>query len=623
MGSKHILLIDDTLEFSAGLERLLNSMGHLTRSCSDLEQAKQMVSTQDFDLIFVDCFMPMHDGFQVSKELAKILKAKKSETKMIMMSGIIVDEKSQKEALSKSYISHFLVKPISKDRLEECVGTVKASPQNSSFFCKLSQIEKAQDLESLLNAKKKINGIELAFLVTAISKFELSCNIDISDSETAKSFSISIHSGSLDRITSSEYSNALGELLVRLGYLSNDDLSSYINSPEFKTNQTPIGLALTNLNLLSPHAVPIALQQQIRNRLSDLFIIKKFDFTFSALAPKPSDGFCSLDLYDLRVASSNFLKSEKADSFLSDIAPCIKSVTLAESKTEKVASGTTLPELNSGTYSNEDLKIIMSNIVLEVLIVEPIDFSEENSVTLAKQHILDMISNIQFRAKSGNPYDLLDITVRGSSDQKISKAYQEIAKVLHPDKVSKVLDKKDLSLADATFNRVSEAFNLIKTADNRKTYESAQKNHSTQIKLHCNNILEAAKSLLSRGEYTKAFESLNTKEMHEHEPNEFGLYLLWSAIKTKNTVSLKKTVSNIFEEEKKDLSNEALYFYLKGLHALENGDNGGFTKYISQSLKADPKFLPARREIQIAKNKVAQQKSASAKASWFSFKKSS
>ncbi|MGH1467888.1 MAG: response regulator [Bdellovibrionales bacterium] len=625
MSTLNILIVDDSAEFTSGIKRLINSMGHTTTICFEPDQAKRMINQHIFDLALIDCFMPTTDGFTLAGELNTMIKEQGHPTKIILMSGILVDEASKKEAHSYPYVEDYLLKPLSKELLLKVFSNY-IPEENSSVLTELLQQDlNTSDINDILTSATKIDGYELCYLLPLLSNNELSYKINLTDSATGNSFSINLRSGFLSSISSSEYNNSLGELLVGLGYLTREDLSSYLNSEAFKTSKVPIGRALVNLNLLSPHAVPVALKQQSLNRLDDLLLLDDLSVSFEQQGNEVGyDHSTSLNQYDIKKEARIWIESKlskpakkKLKANFSDLK-FQKNPVLFGNGFEKEELDSIL-DTDSTKYTDVDIATLFSHLVegnIEAAKTTNTSFSVE------KQALLKKIESLKLKLKQNNPYSLLGVDPEDVSDQKISKSYQNLAKELHPDKINSILADSELEDAQTIFTEVTKAFNLIKTSDNRTTYESFKKNQGTQEKLQCNNTLEASKILLNKGEYSKAYEVLNTPPMHTNHPKEFGLYFLWAAIKSGNFKEIESKYSPLLNFEQKKLTNKALYYYIKAVKALEQNNLEEFQNFIQSSLKESPQFLPARRELQMAKGRTASPRRAASK-SWFSFKKSS
>jgi len=104
MNNLSVLIVDDSADFANGLKRIFESMGWSAQTAENQENAKYLFSADAFDLVLVDCFIPGADGFTISNELSKLNDETKGSSIFFLMSGILVDDSSKKEALSYPHI---------------------------------------------------------------------------------------------------------------------------------------------------------------------------------------------------------------------------------------------------------------------------------------------------------------------------------------------------------------------------------------------------------------------------------------------------------------------------------------------------------------------------------------
>lgn len=67
----HILVVDDDPVCLKVTQRLLTKLGHKVKVCSQSESVEELVKTEQFDLIFMDCQMPELDGYEASRLLRR------------------------------------------------------------------------------------------------------------------------------------------------------------------------------------------------------------------------------------------------------------------------------------------------------------------------------------------------------------------------------------------------------------------------------------------------------------------------------------------------------------------------------------------------------------------------
>ena len=629
MKNLSVLIVDDSTDFSSSLKRVFENMGWEADTAAEEEQASKLFKEKSHDLVLVDCFMPGTDGFTISKNLSDIKEQNKLDSIFFLMSGILIDASSKKEALSYSHIQGFVSKPIDSTKFQNDLNKFFPSDQASPikiFTNKNLKMHSA--LEELKNITS-VQNYESVFILKQLSEQEFSGTVKF----TTDSFEtlVSFYNGQITSVFNSNFEDSLGEILVKMGYLTRDNLSLYISSEDFKDPNLRIGEALIKRNYISPHSIPIALKEQKKLRIQKILSDDgSFDFSVEEDADYEGSLESSLNLHEVEQTLVNLIEDLPEKTFGVKLAKSLSDFNLelgsqqAESSTgpSKQEIQTLIESKNKGLpLDSKEIKVMTTLLLQRSLDLVSFADDLDNSSPSEKNLIRQRVQYLAQKVKLKSPYEILNLSSDSITDQKISKKYQSIAKELHPDKLSRILNAEEQEKASQIFAEFTKAFNSIKTAEARKAFESFKVNQNTQDQLNCNADLELAKQSLQSGEYTKALKILDTELMHKYQPNEFGLYFLWAALKNKDYV-LNRDANKILEKEMKDLKSEALYYYLKAVLAFKaSEDLESFEKFINLSLKADPQFLPSRRELQIVRSHL--QSTKKQKSSWFSFKKSS
>lgn len=107
----HLLIVDDEASTLASLSRAFRLAGHDATVCDNVSKALELVSANNFDLIFSDVVMPGKDGLTFLEEM----RAAGVNTPVVMMSGQAHIEMAVRA--TKLGAIDFLEKPISTDKL--------------------------------------------------------------------------------------------------------------------------------------------------------------------------------------------------------------------------------------------------------------------------------------------------------------------------------------------------------------------------------------------------------------------------------------------------------------------------------------------------------------------------
>jgi len=136
-----VLIVDDDAFNQLTLENLLGKLKYTTKSCFNGEQAIEEVIRREtqkdcgeycmnYMAIFMDCNMPIKDGFEATKEIQQYLREKGLERIPIIGLSAHSDEIGAPAAIAAG-MDYYLTKPTSKDQLERLLNQIQQ--QNSSM----------------------------------------------------------------------------------------------------------------------------------------------------------------------------------------------------------------------------------------------------------------------------------------------------------------------------------------------------------------------------------------------------------------------------------------------------------------------------------------------------------
>ncbi len=118
MSALKILVADDESIIGTMFKRELESKGHNVDVVLNGAEALKLVSSNGYDLVFMDIVMPGMDGIETSKEIKKIC----PELMVALMTGKIDRDTVNKEAEFVSAGGRvFLYKPFSEDEMNSVI----------------------------------------------------------------------------------------------------------------------------------------------------------------------------------------------------------------------------------------------------------------------------------------------------------------------------------------------------------------------------------------------------------------------------------------------------------------------------------------------------------------------
>lgn len=612
----NVLLVDDQAAFSKSSQRLLEDKGIHCETATSYESAlkKFQAAPHDFQLVLIDCVLPGQDGLTLSENLLDLADNYSSNTKVFLMSGILNKDALNASATLKSRVLAFIPKENFKEAFFEEVNKIfpekicEKKQDSASLLVSLST-----DLEQTLLylRQRSLPTYQLFYFLPLLSHLEFSGKLELV-LEDQNFYRIEFKSGAPTSIQSSSYTSSLGETLVGLGYLKEDYLSSYLESPEFKNENNPIGQGLVKKNLVSPHAIDLSLKVQIENRISEIFSSKEVTIKV---------------LDKANIESKSLLSSSALIENINDIIYKTKDPDFNRFIEELLPYDVldlNLSTTNGSIYTYSEQKVkdlfkarsLEKNLLLILFNKNIVTLQSKGQESLNRERVLQELQDLHINLSHKSPYTVFGINKNDATDQKISKIYHSIAKKYHPDKVGKVLKGEDLEFAQNTFALLTKSFNSIKTEENRKTYESLQANKASQEVAENNKIIQSVKRQLFSEMYEEAYKQLNTKKMKLNPPEDFPLYFAWTCIKL-GIPQIKSYIDANYDKigaSSDPLLSEYVLCLIDGLR----GNREARLKGLRDLLDQNPGFLPARREFKRTKTPVSENTNA-----FFRFKKTS
>jgi DNA-binding NtrC family response regulator len=126
MKGKKVLLVDDEVDFTAGLGKVLRRRGFEVETASDGMTAVVRIAKEPFDVIVLDVKMPGMDGLEVLAEIKRL----EREVRVILLTGHLSSTEEQ-EGLKEGVFA-YLFKPFPVLKLvsliQEAAGVENKDP---------------------------------------------------------------------------------------------------------------------------------------------------------------------------------------------------------------------------------------------------------------------------------------------------------------------------------------------------------------------------------------------------------------------------------------------------------------------------------------------------------------
>ena len=115
--ARNILIVDDESVVADVLQRILTKIGYTTMTDDSERSAIALFRKETFDLILLDIVMPGKNGFEIAKEIKRI----DPRQKIVMMTGMSLEDEKMKTVAETVKIDNFLPKPFSWEQIRDVV----------------------------------------------------------------------------------------------------------------------------------------------------------------------------------------------------------------------------------------------------------------------------------------------------------------------------------------------------------------------------------------------------------------------------------------------------------------------------------------------------------------------
>ena len=626
--TQNILIVDDDETFGKSIQRILSKKGFNARNVSSPEKALDCLTIQEAHGLVIDCMLPKMSGVELAE---KIMAQSTYPPIVFLMSGIFVDKQFIKDALHKTKAVSFLTKPF---KLEDFVNQFEKhfpsrsnedknlSDHISQFY--ISKNPKPEEvIQFLNNTSTHLNAFDLLWVFKLALESKLTGYLDISNSDKEQ-IRVSFQEGHVIGCQADSQESMMGILLVELGYLDHKDLGECLMMDD---SDKKIGEALVEMNMISPHAINLALKEQIIWRFREFIKNSQVEIKYTKADSRPSDIVINekdlnnffvdmIESMDSKWLQTHYLNMGSYQFKIENyMCPHFKKI-LEKSFAGQEYAGLE-KNLKEGMTINDilDKNMNLDGILLKTLhllnIFRQLYFQEQSTMidfSRKIKHLKKLYENLHKK----NMFERLGLSATAKEDD-IKTSYINMAKILHPDRLDPHSPTELIEITKKVFEKVQESYDNLKQADRREAYLKEMKNQKSQEHFQAEEHKENGKNLLLKGQYAAAAKELNKALEKNPQSSEIQILSVWSQIK--NTKSFSK---NFFEEMLKKLNkippafrNSPIYYHTRGLYYTMTQNKIKAEKYFQIALGMNHTFIDSRRELSLLRqNKSNENKSS-------------
>ena len=598
----HILVVEDDQTIGKALFEALKRRGYECKLVRTPDDAIQAIRMQEFNAVVVDCMLPKMNGIELTLKLKEICP---SELVTILISGIFKDRTFSKDAIFKTNASGFLIKPFAIDSLFTILDDAFSEKHNGGKEGWLALFSRKDiDLNTVqiaIDRFPNVHGFHLPWIYSLLIQTKYSGHLNIIGASGDVS-SVTFNNGQITQTQLHDKSSYFGVLLVEKGYAAPEDVDLILS----EKSHLRIGERLVGANAISPHAVQVILQEQMKIRLSKTIRDENMEIH---LVPddKPTSDEYPLGWKEFLNIAEDWMTSKFTPQWLQifysewmnfgiqNIAhPMVGTPISASSISEHLAT----EKNHHKFYKDLHFQLLQRASILA--------FSNE-SQKMSFDFQLQRLRYIAADIKNKNSFEVLGLTTKALS-REISRAYMDLAKIFHPDKIDPNAPQEIKVLSHEIFSSITTAHDTLKNPEAREKYLKKLEFGRTEEVFLADTLLEQGRNLIRQARFQEAAIVLNDVISMKNPAAEGQLLWLWATMKVgTNDIELLHSKILAIPPEGRHTS---LYFMVKGLfyRIIENREKA--EKNFKNAIALEPGLLEAKRELQNLKNMPAQAKSA-------------
>ena len=611
--SYNILIVDDDKTFGESVKQALTRTGFRAYHVTSPSDALSYIKLQDVHGLIIDCMLPKMNGLELVKQLSAHLNGSPP---ILLMSGIFKDKQFINSSVKKTGAIDFLTKPFNlEDLTRKMQDHFTGGESVGSELAPLVQLYLSRDMKvrkmiRLINSCEGLHNFDLPWVFSILSEAKVTghLNIACTNGDIA---GVGFLEGSIVQVNIKNEESLLGLLLVEQNFLDREDLDHAVN---MKEQTSRIGELLVKENFVSPHAIDIVLKEQITWRLKRLVADSQMELNFvTSDQVLPITKITSNDLQNYfsdtieSVVPGDWLRThylpltQNIVAFNKDnesrmqslkIIPFISRIFAAiEAPLDR---GTTIEELLGSHHEHEEtiLKAIHFLNISGCL-----KFTEvQKNANLS--HQIQRLQRLESELDNKNYFERLGVS-RSAKDSDIKKAYFDLAKVLHPDKLIEGTPEKVVELSRKVFEKIQVAYDTLKKEDRKQSYLNELEVGQAEKVMQADRILDKARANLLKGELSSTRKMINQVKELSPDSTEVKILSAWLDMKQRKNPSdsFINEIDRRLQQVPLQARDTAMYYHTRGLYCLLINDMERARKYFKTSLNMDSTFIDSKREL--------------------------
>jgi DNA-binding response OmpR family regulator len=607
----HILIIEDDPSLGTVLTQALARAGYAVKLAGRPSEAQKYFSLEKYHLLIVDCMLPKINGVDFVEQL-KMEYAQNFA--VIFISGVFKNSAFVKDALRRADAHQFLQKPF---ELTEFLSTVDSiftdtiEEEKDPLYEFLTDEKISMDkLHLVLQQTETVQGEDLALVYGFLVKARASGILNIVDKEGEAS-SVHFADGDIVEVNVQDKTSYFGILLIENGFTSAEDVQRNLSL----NDKQPIGLRLVKAHALSPHAINFVLSQQMSIRLSKTIQANSYNVNWTPSALRSADA--KISAVDFHGLLSDWIDSKISLEWLTrfylpwmnyQLFP-IENIKLFEQVKDSpmlricpeifkfACEGRTLSQvLEVSQHHQSEILSVLHFLLIEKLII----FKYRSKDVKDYSHMIAAIRKLLDGIEKKDHFEVLGLNQKARTKE-INRAYMDLIKVFHPDKLDKNAPKELVQLTNKVFSHITEAFKVLSEPERHDQYLRELSWGKAESVFENEDKIEKGVDLLGQGRYQDAYNHFNELYKSKTKRPDLPIYLCWALLKLpKGTYKDEDVTENATQLLKKvppEERHSAVFFLVKGLYYLHTKNREKAIVNLKNARTLDPSLTEAKREL--------------------------
>jgi CheY-like chemotaxis protein len=612
---KRILLVDDDPNISRFISESLRLRGYEVQCFARAEPALMALGDISFDLALLDILLPGTSGLQLCRQLRQ--HPATANLPVIMMTAFYKEADHIREARELYGATDYLLKPFSLQTLHGKIAELLGAPA-------------AAEAEKRLYVEGALAATSFAHILHNLYSLRATGLLHLERGELKKV--VYIKNGYPIFVRSNLVREFLGQILVRSGVISNDDLARCM--PLAKESGRQIGTVLIEAGLLSPHDLNDILHKQVVDKLLDIFAWSDGSYRFIQ-AREFKEGITSIDVSPANLILQGLRGQATRTQVTGLLEPYLDRYLLpAENPLYR------FQEIQLSSFDRRILELCRGDVTPRELLqrhqlsrhdIEPLlaallvtgILEAHTEPTANKSPGCDERTNSHARREAflkeytwmmqQDYFTLMGVSEADPRDH-VRRSYYNLVKKYHPDRFFEQDLLPDLrDKVNALFQRISDAHDTLTDPSRKAIYlNELRGNKSTRTSVE--NVLQAESAfrqglILNRAKkYAEALEQFNLAiDLGGSDP-EYLIHQAWCAYKLDPADRSRTERSRQILLRAIDINPRlALAHLYLGYLSKDDGNNKEAQRRFERAIQCNPNCTEALRELRLMSMRQEQQ----------------